>query len=135
MSLCFYSFANIVSVFLECFRIDMYIFVPIKHLIKDSSSSQFANYSFIQIYVSVNQEPSVLSFPKQVCHNLSQPCFRQTLINLPHCSVSSECSQICKYFKGIVKYTYSKSIIPVGVSNFLHLQYIFHFNTSLIDTN
>lgn len=128
-------YLHIASVFLECFRIDMYIFVPIKHLIKDNSSRQFANYSFIQIYVSVNQEPSVLSFSKQVCHNLSQTCFHQALINLPHCSVSSECSQIHKYFKGIVKYTYSKSVLLVGVSNFLHLQYIFHFNTSLIDTN
>lgn len=64
-------FANIVSVFLDCFRIYKYISVPIKHLIKESFSMQFANHSFIWVYVSVNQEPSVLGFSKQVCHNLS----------------------------------------------------------------
>lgn len=85
--------AKLIAAQLICFKIDMYISVSIKHLIKDDSTRQFANEGFIQIYVSVNQEASVHRVSKQLRHNLCQLCFREAIINLLHCPVSSKCTQ------------------------------------------
>lgn len=127
---------NTVLAFLECVKIDMYISIPIKHLIKDGSSRQFANYSFISIYVSVNQELSIqIFFSKQVYHNLSYPCFCQSFINLSQCTVFSECSQNLKYLKAMIKYILSKTITLIEVGNFFLFKYIFHCNRTLLDIN
>lgn len=93
----------------------MYIQGPIKHLKKDDFSRQFANLGFIEIYVSINQEPSVHRFSKQVCHNLCQLCFRETIINLPHCTVSSDHSHRFKYLSK-VNYTFGESISEFVIS-------------------
>lgn len=93
----------------------MYIQGPIKHLKKDDFSRQFANLGFIEIYVSINQEPSVHRFSKQVCHNLCQLCFRETIINLPHSTVSSDHSHRFKYLNR-VNYTFGESISELVIS-------------------
>lgn len=105
----------------------MYIQGPIKHLKKDDFSRQFANLGFIKIYVSINQEPSVHRFSKQVCHNLCQLCFRETIINLPHRTVSSDHSQI----QILEQSELHLRRVYIRVCNLPHPWCMFHFQQSL----